>query len=224
MKKVEVHATQKKRTYNMGGDERCGATTKQLTKCKLPRGFGTDHEGIGYCKYHGGTTINHRKAAVRQEAIIMGAPLDINPLDAMIWCIRITAGEVKWLSEKIAELDDTEAISENQILGDMFHLYIRERADRVERLTSYSEKSIKLNLTERAIKLQEQYGQMIAALLKGILLDLQLTKEQREQAPFIVARWLGKVEATPALPPGIPDADPQEVLAEFHEVDETQTT
>jgi hypothetical protein len=38
----------------------------------------------------------------------MGAPIDMNPVEAIIWSIRITAGEVKWLSEQIAEIDEKD--------------------------------------------------------------------------------------------------------------------
>lgn len=52
----------------------CGAQKRQSAKtCTQPAGWGTDHPGRGVCKFHGGTTINHRKAAALEagrEAIV----------------------------------------------------------------------------------------------------------------------------------------------------------
>ena len=34
----------------------CGARTRKGTPCRRPAGWGTDHPGVGRCKYHGGAT------------------------------------------------------------------------------------------------------------------------------------------------------------------------
>ena len=40
----------------------CGATAKSTGEpCKLPAGFGTDHVGVGRCKYHGGLSTGAPK-------------------------------------------------------------------------------------------------------------------------------------------------------------------
>ena len=62
-------------------------------RCRNPAGMGTNHPGFGKCKRHGGTAIAHNKHAAKLAANqLMGTPMDINPFDAIIWCIRITAG------------------------------------------------------------------------------------------------------------------------------------
>jgi hypothetical protein len=123
----------------------------------------------------------------------MGAPIDMNPVEAIIWSIRITAGEVKWLSEKIAELDEKDW-HEDTIIGRQMHLYVRERRDRVGLLYKMGNDAIKLGLAERAIKMAEMYGVALSRFIMGVLEDLQLTPEQAQRAPQVVRKHLIALE------------------------------
>jgi len=177
-----------------GPGARCGARTRTGGICSNPAGSGTTHLGIGKCKWHGGNLVNHRKAALKQEAKFMGAPKDINPLDAIIWCIRITAGEVEWLSMKIAEVDEEQWI-EHTPLGKQMHVLQRTRADAQDRLVRYSKEAIALGLAERAIRLAEQFGATIGRLLQGVASDLELTPKQTKAWPNIVRKHLVLLES-----------------------------
>jgi hypothetical protein len=119
----------------------------------------------------------------------MGAPKDINPLDAIIWCIRITAGEIEWLTNHIAMVDESDWIEDTQF-GKQMNVLQRSRADAQDRLVRYSRDAIQLGLAERAVRLAENFGSLLARLLENIAADLELTKGQREQWPAIVRRQL----------------------------------
>jgi hypothetical protein len=169
---------------------KCGATTKNGTPCQKPAGYGTTHVGIGKCRFHGGTKKNSRKAAIVKEAIVfMGAPLDINPLDAIIWCIKITAGEIQFLGEQIAAVPPDQWI-EHAIIGKQMNILQRARADAQDRLVRYSKDAISLGLAERAIRMAEQFGVTIARLLEGVYQDLELTPAQKKRWPIIVRKHL----------------------------------
>jgi hypothetical protein len=195
---------------------KCAAKTRAGGKCQQAAGFGTDHPGLGRCKYHGGSTRVGFGHAVQERAQLMGAPIDMNPIEAIIWSIRITAGEVKWLSEKIAELDEKEGI-ENTIVGKQFHLYVRERRDRVALLYRMGNDALKLGLAERAIKMAEMYGIALSRFIMGVLDDLQLTPEQAQMAPQVVRKHLVILEGRKSVDPGkvieeaIEDAQVEEV-------------
>ena len=196
---------------SVGG--RCGAKTNRGTgpPCNQMAGFGTDHPGLGRCKYHGGASSVGIGHAVQERARLMGAPIDMNPIEAIIWSIRITAGEVKWLSEKIAELDEVEGV-ENTIMGKQFHLYVRERRDRVALLHRMGLDALKLGLAERAIKMAEMYGVALSRFIMGILDDLNLTPEQAQLAPSVVRKHLVILEGNK------PIVEPQKVIEEAIEV------
>lgn len=166
---------------------KCGSKTKNTSgTCKLPAGFGTVHLGVGACKFHGGSTPAHvGKHAKGELAKLMGEPIEMNPLDAILWCIRITAGEVQWLSVKMAELEE-DSFTEISDSGRHLHLWARERKDATDRLVRYSNIAVQLGLAERAVKLAESYGLMLARLIRGILDDLQLSPEQEAGREAII--------------------------------------
>jgi hypothetical protein len=131
------------------------------------------------------------KEAEEELNFLMGRPIDINPLDALLWCIRIVAGEVQWLSQQMAEITSKEEWTEfHPYLGRQLHLFARERQAATDRLARYSQQAVSLGLHERAVRLAEQYGEMLANLLNGIFTDLALTPAQQEQLPVIVRRHL----------------------------------
>lgn len=172
---------------------RCGAKKKgSKAKCGLAAGWGTPHPGIGKCKLHGGSVPNHVKAAAKEEyRRLLGTPIEINPLDALMMCIKIRAGEIHWLSEEMAKLD-SKAWVEDTLVGKQFHLYARERAAALNDLARYSQMAISLGIAERAVKLAEVYGETIAKLLNGILGELKpfLNEEGVKQIPQIVRKHM----------------------------------
>lgn len=119
----------------------------------------------------------------------MGTPMEIDPLDALLWCIRITAGEIQWLSDRMADLQEDDFI-ENTLIGKQFNIHARERRMRMQDLAKYSSMAVSLGIAERRVRLSEQYGELLARYTKGILEDLQLTPEQLKLAPTVVRRHL----------------------------------
>jgi hypothetical protein len=63
----------------------CGGRTRSGTECRREAGWGTDHQGFGRCKLHGGSSPDGRKYAERQRAIANGSryisEVDIDPGD-----------------------------------------------------------------------------------------------------------------------------------------------
>lgn len=174
----------------------CGAKRKGgKGRCQQPRGYGTDHYGFGRCKWHGGAAPNGRKAAAKDKAILMGAPLDINPLDALIWCIKLTAGEIQFCTQQMEILEEDKWL-EQTIMGKQLHLWARERQKATDRLAKFSKDALALGIADRAVRLAEQYGTSIARYTKGILEDLTpyLSPEGIKQAPLIVRKHLALLE------------------------------
>jgi hypothetical protein len=159
----------------------CGAKRRKGGNCGLPAGFGTTHVGFGACKYHGGNVPNHIKKAVKEKAVLMGAPIDINPLDALIWCIKLTAGEVAFCTQQLEILDQEEWL-EHTMIGKQVHVWAKERQKAIDRLAKFSKDALALGIADRAVRLAEQYGSSLARYTKGLLDDLELTDEQIKRA------------------------------------------
>ncbi len=182
----------------------CGAKTRQSkTACQRQAGWGTDHPGAGQCKQHGGATAtNSMKAHVqlaRREYAVMGIPLDhVNPSEAILECIRITAGEVQYASERIAELDAADALVEDRVdherplkLGGddgedpdttvtevktstdrKLHAWIRVRQEAMDRLVAYSATALKANVDERLVRVAESQAKILADAMRAFVIAM----------------------------------------------------
>lgn len=199
MEAKRKEATQKKRDRRNRGAKlkreggACGAKRRKGGTCGLPAGYGTTHKGFGACKYHGGNVPNHIKKAAKDQAVLMGAPIDINPLDALIWCIKLTAGEVAFCTQQMEILEEDEWL-EHTMIGKQVHVWAKERQKAIDRLAKFSKDALALGIADRAVRLAEQYGSTIARYTKGLLDDLELTDEQIKRAPLVVRKHLALLE------------------------------
>lgn len=67
---------------------KCTAHSKQTGQpCRLAAGYGTDHVGVGNCRFHGGNSPNGRKAGRRKKAeatlAALAIPADGDPLEVL---------------------------------------------------------------------------------------------------------------------------------------------
>ena len=191
----------------------CGAKKRKGGKCGMGAGWGTSHPGSGRCKLHGGSTPTHVKTAIGNEyRKLLGQELEINPFDALLWVIRIRAGEVKWLTEKMNHLKEEEW-TESSITGKQFHLFARERQAAMSDLARFSQMAISLGIAERSVRLAEQYGETLARLIKGILEELNLSPEQMSLAPSVVRKHLVLVSSAPEPQQAIAAANQKQIEA-----------
>lgn len=151
---------------------------------------------------------------------VMGVAMDIDPHEALLQCVRITAGEVAYSSMKVEQLSEEEAIGhpeservheELDREGDVhtlvetsraaveLNIWIRVRQDSVASLAKYSKMALDAGIAERAVRIAEQHGDALAKVLSGVFEDLQLTDEQRAAAPQILRHHLMQLEAAPQI-------------------------
>jgi hypothetical protein len=187
----------------------CGAAKRSGGTCGKPAGWGTGHPGVGRCKLHGGTSPSHNRSAAKSMAVVMGAPHDVSPQEALLWCVRIAAGEVRYCSMQVALLDDDDTVGqpettlhgaddkllERRTLAPALNIWIAARRDAVDRLARYSKMALDAGVAERQVAIAERYGQQLATMLSGVLGDLELTDSQLKRAPAIVQRHLAQLES-----------------------------
>lgn len=141
------------------------------------------------CAIHGGKAPQVRAAARRrleaQAALAavdqFGLPVEIDPQDALLEEVHRTAGHIAWceLMLKVAEPDDV----------DRWH---RIDLDERQHLARVAKAAIDAGLAERTVRLAEEQGRMVAAVIRAIFDDpeLGLTVAQRDIAPSIARRHL----------------------------------
>jgi hypothetical protein len=142
----------------------CGAKARTTGKrCRKFAGEGTDHPGVGLCRFHGGLTPAHKTHAIALEAkqrmVKLGTPIeDVTPLDALFGLLRSSAGHVSWLRAEIAEMDDLGTHEAKVLLG----MYDGER-DRYARI---AEAAVRSGATERMVELQEREAALWAGVIR----------------------------------------------------------
>ena len=195
----------------------CGAKTRGGSPCKQAAGHGTNHVGVGRCKRHGGASPNAEMGGVvalaRRESQVMGIPIDVAPHVALLECIRITAGEVQYASERINELTPDDAVGpvvtsrplkEEKGAEDpstyveefgppALNIWIRVRHEAMDRLVNYSKIALAAGIAERQVRIAEQQGQLLAAAIRGVLEELGVA--DRPEVPSVVRKHLSLLAA-----------------------------
>jgi hypothetical protein len=169
--------------------ELCGAKTRKGTPCEKTAGWGTSHVGVGRCRQHGGASPEAEVRGVvelaKREARVMGLPEDAEPHEALLRCIRITSGELTYMSAQVAELKSAMV---STMFGSQIHTWITARQQAMDRLVGYSRVAIAAGLAERQVKLAEQQGELLAQVIRGVLADLGVA--DHPEAPAVVRKHL----------------------------------
>lgn len=197
---------------------KCGAHRRDGTTCGHRAGFGTDHVGFGKCKFHGGAHRSGRTAAAREEVVertaqlvTMGLPLNVDPMEALLMCVRISAGEVAFASHMVAQLTEQQAVIQHRkkVVEDSeqgvkttiekstdtrLHIWIKTRQDAMVNLSRFSKMALDAGVAERQVKIAETVGGLLGRMVRGILADLGLSTEQERRAPEIVRRHMTVLE------------------------------
>jgi hypothetical protein len=130
---------------------------------------------------------------------MLGYAVEIDPLTALLWCIRITAGEVQYWTRKLATLNE-EDLFVKTIGGPQLNPVARQRQAAVDRLAKYSQVAINSGLAERAVRMAEAYGELLANLLYNVVTDLEqhlpadVRLHFRKKAEIIIPQRLYELE------------------------------
>lgn len=156
----------------------CGARKKNGERCRAFAGQGTDHPGVGRCRFHLGATKNHNAHAIAVEAkrrmVTMGEPVDdAQPHQVLLRLLRATAGHVYWLNQQIGALPADQIASRDAEV--LTKLYDSERL----MATRIAEACSRAGVDEAMIKIEEGKAVLMAESMRAVLDGLQLTPGQR---------------------------------------------
>jgi hypothetical protein len=166
------------------GKPLCGARKRAADgPCRQGAGARTDHQGIGKCWLHGGSTPNHQQSAarelVRREVVqaveILGAP----PIDDPLRALQQLAGEVLAWKNAIAarvSLDDLMGDSEQVRAA----VVLLERA--LDRCNTVLSTIARLNIDERLAAVDEATALMVVRALEAGLAAAGVRGTAAEQA------------------------------------------
>jgi hypothetical protein len=180
----------------------CGAKTPN-GPCQQWKGFKTSHPGTGRCNRHGGSTPNQTKAAdqeiVETRMRTYGAPVEMDPLTAILQEVARTAGHVAWLDAKIAGLTDKGGrrsgdIIEDTMFGKKPSVWIKIYQDERAHLTRVSKVALDNGVAEKMLDVIRQNGRALGEFVAAVLHDpdLGLTSDQLKTASGVVQRHMQK--------------------------------
>jgi hypothetical protein len=183
----------------IGVKQKCGAKTKSGGRCGRPAGWGTGHPGALSCKLHGGSVPNQEMAGAlelaRREASVMGQPLSIEPHEAILQCVSIAAGEVRYCSDRIADLEDAlvrhqaikvrplsygkegesatatveEVTTSEQVT---LHAWVVARHAAMDRAVNYSKIALASGVDERRVRAAEDWASGYVVYLRLLVVAL----------------------------------------------------
>jgi hypothetical protein len=170
----------------------CGAKKKNGEECRAFAGQGTDHLGIGSCKYHGGSTPSHKTNAAKVEAqrkmVTMGAPVNITPAAALMGVLRATAGHVTWLATEVQELTSLDGPDAAKLTK----LYAEER----DRLTRVGAACLSAGIGKAEVELAEAQTEALAKAINAAFSHVGgLSHEQKRQFGQALRRELASLSA-----------------------------
>jgi hypothetical protein len=174
--------------------------------CRLPAGHGTDHVGIGRCARHGGSTPSHQAAAAKEIARraveTYGLPITMGPREAVLAELYRTLGAVAFIEGQIRALDPEQLIwgkteevdaqatefpgkntKHAAVPNAWIELFKWERKHSLE----CSKTAVAIGVEEYRIRMVEQMGGQLAAVVRAYNEQLGLTAEQQARAPFALA-------------------------------------
>lgn len=198
-------------------DRRCtatitGGTTRQEHRgepCKNPA-----MRGQKVCAKHGGRAPQNRRAAAirqmdeegRRILAAYGGSLEISATEALLNEVCRTAGHVEWLSQRVAELQESEMIWGTTRIKEggqdggttqeaEAHMWLKLYKDERTHLVRVCSEAIRCGIEERYVKLAEAQGALVADAVKAILGDLKLTEQQQALARNVVPMRLRQLTA-----------------------------
>lgn len=172
---------------------KCGSRKRQGDgTCTLPAGWGTDHPGTGSCKHHGGSTRNHRKAAVEAQARIELARLDVPPVDdPLSELAKITGQVIAWKDQIAGKVNELTSLRYSTETGEQLRAEVGLLERAFDRCEKFLTAMARLNIDERLAAISEQRAEliisvMVAALeragIEGAQADLVLSAADEEFA------------------------------------------
>jgi hypothetical protein len=168
------HSTEQRSTHPL-----CNAKKRDGSRCRAFAGQGTDHPGVGSCKFHSGSTPNGKKSALALQAkhrmVAMSVPVeDAQPHAILLQELTVSAGHVGWLREEIASLPPEEIGDERS------RVLLTRYDDERERLTRIAKACSDAGVDEATIRVEQVKLSMVAKAMQGAMRDIGLSPRHVE--------------------------------------------
>lgn len=192
-----------RRTEQGKDGPKCGRVTKAGTPCKNPAGTRTDHLGYGRCANHGGNAPGQRVQGIRlatadaAQKFALGDELAIDPEDALLWAVRLSAGAVTFLRHRVEGMAEGDGwgLAPIQVAqpekGERAKVaWATEYGNERDRLARTAKMAIDAGVAKRTVELAEAEASFVYEGLMAALRAIKLTPAQMEQAGAALLGYL----------------------------------
>jgi hypothetical protein len=157
--------------------------------CDRPAGAGTTHEGAGPCRIH------ERGLGAGTGAWIVAhgfaRALEVTPWEALLWAVKLSAGKIAWMEQKLSTADVDEDLEPNGRL----HWWVRESANERDKLARVSKLAIDAGVAERLVRQLELEAQLMVRAANRTFDALGMSESQRQHALAIMSQAMLELEA-----------------------------
>jgi hypothetical protein len=164
-------------------------------------------QGTTTCRMHAGKTTEQVKQEVATRRALAELELDgdANPLDELLYEVQRAAAAVRWLSDKVNDLDEREIThgitrtvqhadgSRDVTASAAVNIWVRMWMEERDRLARVCKLTLDAGVDERRVRLAESQGRMIVDVIRATLADLHV--EQTEEVHQVVSRHLRAIGA-----------------------------
>lgn len=155
------------------------------------------------------------KWLARVEGRFMGAPVDVHPHDAILWAMRVSAGEVVYCDQQIRRLEEDELFerpTKTQLVElpsgkveeihesrepEQFSRWVRWRDRAMKNMAMYAKMALDVGIEERQIQLAEKQAQQLVNVITAVLTDLGHDLRDSQTREIVRRRLMeGAIEGT----------------------------
>lgn len=190
----------------------CADCGQPHTKCDKHRRDGQPCGGdpIGgttTCRMHAGKALHvvKQEVAARRALATLDLDMDADPLDELLTEVSRSAAAVRWLADKVNELDDREIThgiirtvqksdgSRDVTAAAAVNVWVKMWQDERDRLARVCKLTLDAGVDERRVRLAESHGRLIVDVIKATFVELQI--EQTQEVYDVVSRHLRAIGA-----------------------------
>lgn len=149
---------------------------------------------MNVCWRHGGRTKGAKEGATRRlskHALMkLGVPITVEPRQALLDQVYTAYGMQQAASLLAQQIRPEDLNSDNEDIRMAARAKLSLLSEWTDRVARVSKMALDAGIEERLVKLAERQGDAIVAIVRAIVLGLELTPEQKQQAYVIAANEL----------------------------------
>lgn len=163
--------------------------------------------GTNTCRMHAGKPLRvvRQEVAAREALASLELDMDADPLDELLTEVSRSAAAVRWLADKVNELEDREIThgivrtvqkadgSREVTAAASVNVWVKMWQDERDRLARVCKMTLDAGVDERRVRLAESHGRLIVDVIKATFVELQI--EQTQEVYDVVSRHLRAIGA-----------------------------